>query len=110
MLATAFPITSVLRATSAALPADAAIGTLPMEAGWQPGNRLDVPIERGGEVGSVTVTVTDACEASSALLDAGEADAIAEAVCRTWEAEGRLPIVVPDPDAPLEMNPEDAAR
>jgi hypothetical protein len=110
MLATAFPITSVLRAAEASLPRDAAVAEVPMDVRWQPGNRIDVPIERGGQAGIMTVTVARTCVASSALLDPTETEAVAAAVCATWEAEGRLPVVVPDPDAPPEMNPEDAAR
>lgn len=113
MLATAFPLTSVLVAADEALPDDADIGEIPMDTRWLPGNRIEVPITRDGTVGVLTVTVLpeqEACAAESPLLSADEGGAVADEVCRTWRSEGRLPVVVPDPDAPIVVDPSDAAR
>lgn len=114
MLPSAFPIVSVVLAMEESLPEGASVDELPRDISWQPGNELDVPILRDGIAGTVTVTVpgtdVDACTADSEQLSQDEAAAVADAVCQAWDAEGRLPIVVPDPDAPPTENPEDAAR
>ena len=44
------------------------------------------------------------------MLSEAEEDAVAIEVCTVWEDEGRLPVVVPDTDAPIEVDPSDAAR
>jgi hypothetical protein len=113
MLATAFPLTSVLQAAEAALPDDVTIRPVPGDTRWLPGNQIEVPVERDGSVAVVVVTVLPEraeCGAQSPLLDPAEADALAAQVCATWEAEGRLPVVVPDPDAAAVLDPSDAAR
>lgn len=113
MLATAFPLTSVLVATESSLPADVSIGGIPMDARWLPGNRIEVPVGRDGTDAVLTVTVLperESCAAQSEVLTPAEADSVAQSVCAIWESEGRLPVVVPDPNAPIETDPSDAAR
>ncbi|MGB9375455.1 MAG: hypothetical protein WCA82_14995 [Jiangellales bacterium] len=113
MLATAFSLTEVLRATDRTKPADVLITEIPMDTRWLSGNRIEVPIERDGAGGVLVVTVLPEqarCAAESPLLTPAESDLVATEVCAAWEAGGRLPVVVPDPDAPVELNPEDAAR
>jgi hypothetical protein len=113
MLPSAFPLTSVLVAAEQSLPTQVEIGEIPMDTRWLPGNRIEVPIQRDGATGLLTVVVLPddrACAAESSLLSVAEADSVAAQVCTTWESEGRLPVVVPDPDAPIELDPSDAAR
>lgn len=113
MLATAFPLGSVLRAAEASLPEDVTIGEIPRDIRWMPGNQVAVPVIRGGEQSDLVVTVLpeqEECAASSTVLSAQEQAAVGAEVCAVWEAEGRLPVVVPDPDAPLPTDPSDAAR
>jgi hypothetical protein len=113
MLATAFSLTEVLRAADTALPTDVMVTEIPMDTRWLPGNRIEVPIERDGAGGLLVVTVRPdeaRCAVESSLLTPPESDAVAAEVCARWEAGGRLPVLVPDPDAPIEENPEDAAR
>lgn len=113
MPATAFPLTSVLLAAQESLPTGVAIGEIDRDARWLPGNRLEIPLERDGSPGVLVVTVFPeraSCSAESALLGTDEATAVADEVCRVWESEGRLPVVVPDPDAPIPTDPSDAAR
>lgn len=113
MLATAFPLSSVLQAAEASLPAEVTIGEIPRDVRWLPGNQIEVPVERRGETAVLVVTVLpeqETCDAESPVLDDAEAAAVAEQVCATWRDEGRLPVVVPDPDAPIVEDPSDAAR
>lgn len=113
MLASAFPLTSVVRAAEMALPSDVAIGPIPMDVRWLPGNRIEVPVERAGQQAVLVVTVLpdqQTCAAESEVLDPGEQADVADKVCEVWAAEGRLPVVVPDPDAPVVVDPSDAAR
>ncbi len=113
MLATAFSLTEVLRAADRVLPADVLITEIPMDTRWLSGNRIEVPIERDGTRGVLVVTVLPdeaRCAAESPLLTPSEGDLVGAEVCAAWEAGGRLPVVVPDPDAPVEQNSEDAAR
>ena len=113
MLATAFPIASVLRATEVSLPGDVAIGEIPPDVRWTPGNRLDIPIVRAGEQAVLVVTVLpdqEACDAASALLTEQESAAVSEQVCAVWVADGRLPVVVPEPGTTPTLDPSDAAR
>ena len=113
MLATAFPLGSVLSAAEVSLPEDVAIGEIPRDIRWLPGNQVAVPVVRGGEQADLVVTVLPEegeCTASSTVLSAQEEAAVGAEVCVVWDAEGRLPVVVPDPDAPLPTDPSDAAR
>jgi hypothetical protein len=113
MLASSFPLTSVLRAAEVALPPDVSIGPIPMDVRWLPGNRIEVPVERDGRDAVLVVTVLpdeQACSAESAVLDPDEQADVGDEVCEVWVAEGRLPVVVPDPDAPVVVDPSDAAR
>lgn len=113
MLASSFPLSSVLRAAELTVPPDVSIGPIPMDARWLPGNRIEVPVERDGADAVLVVTVLpdeQTCAVESEVLDPGEQAAVADAVCEVWVAEGRLPVVVPDPDAPVVVDPSDAAR
>ena len=113
MLATAFPLTSVLVAAERTLPSEVSIGEIPLDTRWLPGNRIEVPLLRDGVAATLTVTVLpgrEVCAAESEVLSEAEEDAVAIEVCTVWEDEGRLPVVVPDPDAPIEVDPSDAAR
>ncbi len=113
MPATAFPLTSVLVAAERTLPSDVSIGEIPRNTRWLPGNRIEVPLLRDGVAATLTVTVLpgqQVCAAASDLLSEAEQDAVAVEVCAVWEGDGRLPVVVPDPDAPMEVDPSDAAR
>jgi hypothetical protein len=113
MPAIAFPLTSVLAAADQSLPADVTIGEIPRDTRWLPGNRMEVPISRDGTDAVLTVTVLPAresCAARSQVLTPAEAEQVASRVCDVWVSEGRLPVVVPDPDAPIETDPSDAAR
>jgi hypothetical protein len=112
-LATAFSLTEVLRAADRVLPDDVVITEIPRDTRWLTGNRIEVPIERDGTSGVLVVTVLPdqaRCAAESPLLAPSESDLVGAEVCAAWEAGGRLPVVVPDPDAPVEQNPQDAAR
>ena len=93
MLATAFPLTSVLVAAERTLPSDVSIGEIPMDTRWLPGNRIEVPLLRDGVAATLTVTVTvlpgqEVCAAASDLLSEAEEDAVADEVCAVWEDEG----------------------
>jgi hypothetical protein len=113
MLATAFPLGSVIRAAEVSLPEDVAIGQIPGDIRWMPGNQVTIPVVRGSQQAELVVTVLperEECTASSTVLSGEEESAIGAEVCAVWEAEGRLPVVVPDPDAPLPVDPSDAAR
>lgn len=113
MLATAFPVGSVARAAQTSVPSGVTIGEFPRDVRWMPGNQLVVPIVRDGASAELLVTVLpeqEQCAAESSALSPDEAAAVADEVCRAWVAEGRLPVVVPDPGAPLPEDPSNAAR
>jgi hypothetical protein len=79
-VAQGFPVASAIEAAIPALPADVAIGDLPMDIAWA-GDRLDVPIlvPTGADV--LVLTVSQTCTAEAATLSPEVLEDVAAAVC-----------------------------
>jgi hypothetical protein len=103
-LAQGFTVDAAVTSLLPALPAGVSVGELPMDIGWRTGGTLDVPLTGPAGNGVLTIRIADgACSASVApagLLAAGDLDAVTDAVCAAWAADGSPAIVPAGPPGP----------
>jgi hypothetical protein len=111
-----FPVNEVFVAVQGALPDGVRLGDLPADVGWEPGGpgavaSVRVPLARDGVdplPGPATLQLGPRCtlERAGGLLDAAQAQAVADAVCAAWTTWGRPdPLAVP----PAPSTPPDPA-
>jgi hypothetical protein len=100
-LAQGFTVDAALRALGTVLPAEQ-VGDLPMDIGWREGGHLSIPVVAPS--GTLTLTIAGGtCTATvdpAGAIGASRLDAIADAICAAWRADGSPAITPAGPAGP----------